>query len=203
MRSNRDRAILALAISTAARASELLGMRGGDLDWGDQLIRVRRKGTGAEQWLPASPEAFVWLRLYLAEIGELAADEPVWWTLRRRAAATGRYAPPAELRGAAGGAAPRERRAGHELDDARPPPHLRAADGPGRRAVAARHADDPRPRPPDHDQIYLEDDDTEVIRRVHQHLANREEAARTAPAAGADRDYDAADLAVLFGGTVR
>jgi integrase len=63
MRSNRDRAILALAISTAARAGELLGLRGGDLDWGDQLIRVRRKGSGAEQWLPASPEAFVWLRL--------------------------------------------------------------------------------------------------------------------------------------------
>ena len=69
MRSNRDRAILALAISTAARASELLGVGPADLDWGDQLIRVRRKGTDAEQWLPASAEAFVWLRLYLAEVG--------------------------------------------------------------------------------------------------------------------------------------
>jgi len=84
MRSNRDRAILALAISTAARASELLGLRGGDLDWGEQLIRVRRKGSGAEQWLPASPEAFVWLRLYIAEIGDQPADGPVWLTLRRR-----------------------------------------------------------------------------------------------------------------------
>jgi len=45
---------------------------------------VRRKGSGAEQWLPASPEAFVWLRLYVAEIGDLRADGPVWLTLRRR-----------------------------------------------------------------------------------------------------------------------
>jgi integrase/recombinase XerD len=91
MRSNRDRAILALAISTAARAGELLGLRGGDLDWGDQLIRVRRKGSGAEQWLPASPEAFVWLRLYVAEIGDLSADGAVWLTLRRRRRGGGRW----------------------------------------------------------------------------------------------------------------
>lgn len=43
MRSNRDRAILALAVSTAARASELLGIRAVDVDWGDQLVQVRRK----------------------------------------------------------------------------------------------------------------------------------------------------------------
>jgi integrase len=55
LRSNRDRAILALAISNGARASELLGVRGVDLDWGDQLVRVIRKGTRASQWLPASP----------------------------------------------------------------------------------------------------------------------------------------------------
>lgn len=35
LRSNRDRAILALAISNGARASEILGMRGVDLDWGE------------------------------------------------------------------------------------------------------------------------------------------------------------------------
>jgi integrase/recombinase XerD len=84
LRSNRDRAILALGISNAARAGELLGVRGVDLDWGEQLVRVVRKGTGAEQWLPASPEAFVWIRLYLAELGPLEPNEPIWWTLRRR-----------------------------------------------------------------------------------------------------------------------
>jgi integrase/recombinase XerD len=71
-------------VSNAVRASELLGLRGVDLDWGEQTVRVTRKGTGAEQWLPASPEAFVWIRLYLAEIGELDPGEPIWRTLRRR-----------------------------------------------------------------------------------------------------------------------
>jgi integrase len=84
MCSNRDRAILALAISTGARASELVRMRVADVDWGEQLIRVRRKGTDAEQWLPASPDAFVWLRLYVAEIPRLAGADWLWWTLRRR-----------------------------------------------------------------------------------------------------------------------
>lgn len=88
MGSNRDRAILSLDISTAARAGELLGMRGADVDWGEQLIRVVRKGTRAQQWLPASPEAFTWLRLYYADLGvPVGADDPVWQTLRRRGGA--------------------------------------------------------------------------------------------------------------------
>ncbi|WP_371657354.1 tyrosine-type recombinase/integrase [Streptomyces sp. NBC_00280] len=84
LRSNRDRAILALAVSNGARASELLGVRGVDLDWGDQLVRVVRKGTLAEQRLPASPEAFIWIRFYLAEGPPLDPQAPLWWTLRRR-----------------------------------------------------------------------------------------------------------------------
>jgi hypothetical protein len=84
LRSNRDRAILALAVSNGARASELLGVRGVDLDWGDQLMRVVRKGTLAEQWLPAIPEAFVWTRLCLAEGPPTDPQAPLWWTLRRR-----------------------------------------------------------------------------------------------------------------------
>jgi integrase/recombinase XerD len=91
LRSDRDRAILALAVSTGARAEELLGVHGADVDWGDQLIRVRRKGTGAHQWLPASAEAFVWLRLYLDQVGPVSAAEPVWLTLRRRAGPGGGY----------------------------------------------------------------------------------------------------------------
>ena len=71
--------------ASIARANELLGMRAQDLDWGDQRIRVIRKGTRAEQWLPASPESFMWLRLYLAElVHPLAPDDVLWWTLRRR-----------------------------------------------------------------------------------------------------------------------
>jgi integrase len=82
---DRDRAILALYVATGARPSELLGMRGADIDYGGQMIAVTRKGTRTVQWLPASPDAFVWLRLYQASLpAELAGpDQPVWWTRRR------------------------------------------------------------------------------------------------------------------------
>jgi site-specific recombinase XerD len=84
--SHRDRALVAFFVSTGARASELLGVRCGDLDVGSQLITVIRKGSRALQQLPASPDAFVWLRLYQAEFhGQLPTrrDDPLWWTLRR------------------------------------------------------------------------------------------------------------------------
>jgi integrase len=83
--SDRDRAIVALYVSTGARPSELLGVRCADIDYGDQLVAVIRKGTRALQWLPASPDSFVWLRLYQHSLPSelLAGDQPVWWTLRR------------------------------------------------------------------------------------------------------------------------
>lgn len=84
--SHRDRALLAFWVSTAARASELLGASGCDVDYGQQLITVVRKGSRALQQLPASPDAFVWLRLYQQQISGLARagpDEPLWVTLRR------------------------------------------------------------------------------------------------------------------------
>lgn len=73
-------------VSTGARASELLGATVADVDPGQQLITVIRKGTRALQPLPGAPDAFVWLRLYQAQLGELVPagrDEPLWWTLRR------------------------------------------------------------------------------------------------------------------------
>ena len=84
--SHRDRALVAFFVSTGARASELLGVHCGDLDVGSQLITVIRKGSRAMQQVPASPDAFVWLRLYQAEFhGQLPTgrDDPLWWTLRR------------------------------------------------------------------------------------------------------------------------
>ena len=67
--SHRDRALVAFWVSTGARAAELLGPRPADADPGEQLITVIRKGTRALQQLPASPDAFVWLRLYQAADG--------------------------------------------------------------------------------------------------------------------------------------
>jgi integrase len=47
---------------------------------------VIRKGTRSLQQVPASPDAFVWLRLYQAQVRGLVPagrDQPLWWTLRR------------------------------------------------------------------------------------------------------------------------
>jgi site-specific recombinase XerC len=85
LRSDRDRALVALWVSTGARASELLGARGGDVDPGQQLITVVRKGSRAVQQLPACADAFVWLRLYQCSLDAgvpSGADDPLWWTSR-------------------------------------------------------------------------------------------------------------------------
>ena len=84
--SHRDRALVAFWVSTGARAAELLGATVADVDPGQQLITVVRKGTRVLQQLPASPDAFVWLRLYQAQLHGLVPagrDQPLWWTLRK------------------------------------------------------------------------------------------------------------------------
>jgi integrase len=84
--SHRDRALVAFYVSTGARASELLSVTTGGADPGRQLISVVRKGTGRVQELPASSDAFVWLRLYQLEMdGAIPRGrrQPLWWTLRR------------------------------------------------------------------------------------------------------------------------
>jgi len=84
--SHRDRALLAFWISTGARAQELLTVVRNRVEPADQLIGVIRKGSRALQMLPASADAFVWLRLYQHELGDevpSGPDDPLWWTLRR------------------------------------------------------------------------------------------------------------------------
>jgi site-specific recombinase XerD len=83
---NRDRALIAFYISTGARASELLGVPQGLVAPQEQTIGVVRKGNRVLQHLPASTDAFVWLRLYQQEMLGMVPrgpDEPVWWTQRR------------------------------------------------------------------------------------------------------------------------
>lgn len=65
--STRDRALVAMYLATGARASELLGMRGRDVDWGNQSIAVVSKGSRAYEWVPTSPG-----------LTELAAAVPEW-----------------------------------------------------------------------------------------------------------------------------
>ena len=93
--SHRDRALVAFYVSTGARASELLSAVQGGVHPGRGVIAVTRKGTRRVQELPASADAFVWLRLYQAEMDGLiprGAREPLWWTLRRPARPLGYHA---------------------------------------------------------------------------------------------------------------
>jgi site-specific recombinase XerD len=87
LKYHRDRALLAFYVSTGARAEELLDSIQNDVRPGDQLISVTRKGSRDVQELPASPDAFVWLRLYQEEMWRKGAprgrNHPLWLTLRR------------------------------------------------------------------------------------------------------------------------
>jgi integrase len=83
--SHRDRALVAFYVSTGARASGLLSATQGGVDPGRQVITVVRKGTRERQELPASTDAFVWLRLYQLQLEGLIPKgkrHPLWWTSR-------------------------------------------------------------------------------------------------------------------------
>jgi site-specific recombinase XerD len=103
--SDRDRALVAFWVSTGARASELLGATCSGTDPGQQLVTVIRKGSRAMQQLPASPDSFVWLRLYQQQMHGLVpagSDDPLWWTLRRPFRPLGYHAARAMLTRASG-----------------------------------------------------------------------------------------------------
>lgn len=200
LRSNRDRAIVALAISNGARASELLGMKGVDVDWRDQLVRVVRKGAQAEQWLPASAEAFIWIRLYQSEGTPLDPQAPLWWTLRRRDRGEGLIHQPMNyeaLRAVF-------RRANALLGTNWSMHDLR-------HTAALRMARDKRLSLRDVQtilghahlsttaDIYLVEDEEQVIARVQEYLADVKERAALPPPSPAT-GYEASDLDVLFGG---
>ncbi|WP_255450588.1 tyrosine-type recombinase/integrase [Skermania sp. ID1734] len=80
--SNRDRALVSFYLSSGVRASELLGLRHGDLDAGRCTITVTSKGTRARDTVPAAVDSFVWLALYMAEQPPITPGGPVWWTRR-------------------------------------------------------------------------------------------------------------------------
>ena len=79
---DRDRVLLAFYVSTGARAAELLGVTLDLVDVGEQRIGVHRKGSGRLQWLPASADAFVWLRLYQQHQPRPVGERALWLTRR-------------------------------------------------------------------------------------------------------------------------
>ncbi|WP_053611762.1 tyrosine-type recombinase/integrase [Streptomyces sp. XY533] len=74
---DRDRAAVLLYVSSGSRASELLGVTPGDIDWPQQLIWVVTKGTDDREAVPVSPQALTVLAAYLDHIGLPSADQPV------------------------------------------------------------------------------------------------------------------------------
>jgi integrase len=83
LRTNRDRAIVATAVSAGLRASELLSMRRGMLHAANQTADVIPKGgNGNRVIVRISPAAYLWIARYLAERPPGPPEEPVWMTLR-------------------------------------------------------------------------------------------------------------------------
>jgi site-specific recombinase XerD len=194
--SHRDRALVAFYVSTGARASELLSATLAGADPGRQVIAVVRKGTRELQELPASTDAFVWLRLYQVQMEGLiprGRRQPLWWTLRRPARPLTYHAAHRmfERAGQAAGSSATL----HSL----------------RHTAAYRMAEDPALPLTDVQlvlghalltttQIYLTPRKEEVIRRVLAHHAGqtRQAAARARPAPAPG--YRPETMEVLFGG---
>lgn len=192
---NRDRALVAFYMSTGARASELLGVCQGLVVPEEQVISVVRKGSRALQRLPASTDAFVWLRLYQVETDGVVPKgrrQLLWWTSRTPMRPLTYHAAHRMFERAA-------QRAGSAAT-------LHAL----RHTAAYRMAEDPALPLTDVQcvlghalltttQIYLTPRKEEVIRRVLAHHAEQTrlaaERARPAPAPG----YRPETLQVLFG----
>lgn len=83
LRTTRDRAIVATAVTSGLRSSELLSMRRGLLHVGEQTAEIEPKGgRGVRVLVPIPAPAFVWIARYLAERPLGPPDEPVWMTMR-------------------------------------------------------------------------------------------------------------------------
>jgi site-specific recombinase XerD len=188
---DRDRALLAFYVSTGARASELLGVTTDLVDPGEQRIGVHRKGSGRLQWLPASADAFVWLRLYEQQANRSDGERAVWLT-RRRPIRPLTYSAVRRML----------QRANHALGTSWTLHDLR-------HTAAQRMIDDPKLSLTDVQwvlghahltttQIYLRARPDEVVARVLEHHRSRD--ARPAPPPPPIADgYSEDVLAVLFG----
>ena len=194
LRSDRDRALVAFYVSTGARASELLGVTVDRVNVGDQRIGVHRKGSGRLQWLPASADAFVWLRLYQQQTRRPDGEQALWLTRRR------------PVRPLTYSAARRMlQRANESLGTAWTLHDLR-------HTAAQRMVDDPKMSLSDVQwvlghahitttQIYLRPREEEVVSRVLAHHRDRAERPTPPPPPPVDTaGYSAEVLAVLFGG---
>jgi len=79
----RDRALLAVALASGLRASELLSMTCGGIDAGRNIVRIVPKGSSVPIWVPATPEAFVQLSRYMLTRKNFRLADPLWVTRRQ------------------------------------------------------------------------------------------------------------------------
>ncbi|MFI5857291.1 tyrosine-type recombinase/integrase [Streptomyces parvulus] len=199
LRSNRDRALLAFWVSSAARSVELLTATERDALPGQQLIGVIRKGTRDYQQLPASPDAFVWLRLYQEEAWRKGVphgrNQPLWWTLRRPwrplnyDAARAMFTRAVELLGA-----------NWTLHDLRHTATYRMTEDPEMSLVYVQHILGHKDQSTL--QKYLRPSRDEVISAGLAHHARQEAKKLAPPPAPAAPAYNEASLNTLFGGLV-
>ncbi|WP_338890848.1 tyrosine-type recombinase/integrase [Rhodococcus sovatensis] len=82
LKHDRDRAIFEFAVSSGARAGELLGVCGRHVDWGDSRVWVISKGSTTLSPVPVSPLAFRHLAAHFEQSRVPGMDEQVWATLR-------------------------------------------------------------------------------------------------------------------------
>jgi len=84
LRHDRDRALIAVTLSTGVRASELLSMTLSGVDVGRNVLAIEAKGlSGQRTWVPTAPESLVWITRYLASREPSAPEDALWMTLRR------------------------------------------------------------------------------------------------------------------------
>lgn len=196
--SDRDRALVEFYLSSGVRPSELLGLVNDRVDPGNQLIGVIRKGTRDLQFVPASPGAFMWLRLYQASLPEECCGPaaPVWWTLRRPYRPLNYHAARAMFRraNAVGGT-------NWTLHDLRHTAATWMSDDPAMPMTDVRdvlgHASITTT------QLYNTPRQEDVIAHAQAHFARRAAGPRGSDGNGQSMvrlDYDSADLVELFGG---
>ena len=120
--SDRNRALVKITVDCGIRPGELLALRGEDIDWGNAVVHVVRKGGRKAQWLPVSGDASV-------VAAPLSSRQRVCGGVGRAGVDRGsRHAPPVGLRRLPGGVPPGQRQVGHQLDASRSPPHRLRAD---------------------------------------------------------------------------
>jgi integrase/recombinase XerC len=188
--NHRDRAIVAVAVSSGARAAELLRMRLEEVDFGRQLVALQGKGHRELELVPASPDSFLWLAAYLAEseADRSSHDSRLWWTRRGPARPLTYWALRQILN-----------RANDQLGSNVTFHDLR-------HTYAMRLMDDPnlfitdvqrlmRHRSLTSTQIYARAHIDELVAKMHQHYSR----SKSAPA-GPDPAYDPDAMAVLFPG---